>query len=84
MAAEAAASGFYWPSVAAHPRFPRGGVWQTLEQGKEEAVSLETVLQGPSTDPFGGLNLIGGLRRSMAKSGFVTLKDFQKVQLSVN
>ncbi|MEJ4113413.1 GuaB3 family IMP dehydrogenase-related protein [Corynebacterium kroppenstedtii] len=81
-AKEAAATGYYWPSVAAHPRFPRGEV-ETLMVGGGEAPSLETVLMGPATDPFGSLNLIGGVRRSMAKAGYTSLKDFQKVQLSV-
>lgn len=93
-AAEAAAPGYYWPSVAAHPRFPRGGVMSVFDAelcedgtvglaAAVEKTPLETVLQGPSQDPWGSHNLIGGLRRSMAKSGYVSLKDFQKVQLSV-
>jgi IMP dehydrogenase len=45
--------------------------------------SLERVLFGPSDDPFGSLNLVGGLRRSMAKAGYSDLKEFQKVGLSV-
>ena len=34
---------------------------------------------GPSDDPFGTLNLVGGLRRSMAKAGYCDLKELQKV-----
>ncbi|MCK7637592.1 GuaB3 family IMP dehydrogenase-related protein [Corynebacterium pygosceleis] len=45
--------------------------------------TLETVLHGPSTDPHGMLNYVGGLRRAMAKCGYTDLKSFQKVQLSV-
>ena len=41
--------------------------------------ALEQVLTGPSDDPFGSLNLVGGLRRSMAKAGYCDLKEFQKV-----
>ena len=44
---------------------------------------LSQVLNGPSDDPFGSLNLVGGLRRSMAKSGYCDLKEFQKVGLTV-
>ena len=44
---------------------------------------LEQVLNGPSDDPFGSLNLVGGLRRSMAKAGYCDLKEFQKVGLTV-
>ena len=43
----------------------------------------EQVLNGPSDDPFGSLNLVGGLRRSMAKAGYCDLKEFQKVGLTV-
>ena len=48
-----------------------------------ERPSLEQVLGGPSDDPFGSLNLVGGLRRSMAKAGYCDLKEFQKVGLTV-
>ncbi|KLL97222.1 hypothetical protein NJ76_12190 [Rhodococcus sp. IITR03] len=44
---------------------------------------LGRVLFGPSDDPSGSLNLVGGLRRSMAKAGYSDLKEFQKVGLSV-
>ena len=43
----------------------------------------ERVLNGPSDDPFGTLNLVGGLRRAMAKAGYCDLKEFQKVGLTV-
>ena len=41
------------------------------------------MLTGPSDDPFGSLNLVGGLGRSMAKAGYCDLKEFQKVGLTV-
>lgn len=47
------------------------------------APSLETVLHGPSSEPFGRTNLVGALRRSMAKCGYTDLKSFQKVKLAV-
>lgn len=78
-AEEALAPGYYWQASAAHPRFPRGEV-QELAQ---KQTSLETLLAGPSTDPSGGHNIIGGLRRSMAKCGYTDLKSFQKVELNV-
>ncbi|MEZ2121614.1 MULTISPECIES: GuaB3 family IMP dehydrogenase-related protein [unclassified Corynebacterium] len=95
-AREAAAGGYFWPHTAAHPRFPRGAVepsWAHIVESAEESgdnldqmarqPSLETVLHGPSTDPNGLLNYVGGLRRAMAKCGYTDLKSFQKVQLSV-
>jgi IMP dehydrogenase len=54
-----------------------------LQVESGERPSLEQVLTGPSDDPFGGLNLVGGLRRSMAKAGYCDLKEFQKVGLAV-
>ncbi|MFM9378630.1 GuaB3 family IMP dehydrogenase-related protein [Gordonia sp. VNK21] len=80
-AQEAPGRGWYWPSAAAHPDTPRGAVLQVAPEG--ERPSLATVLTGPSDDPDGHLNLIGALRRSMAKAGYADLKEFQKVGLSV-
>lgn len=95
IAAEAPGRGWYWPSAAAHPSVPRGSLlsldepWdlagELLGQAPPAPVrpSLEQLLTGPSDDPFGSLNLVGGLRRSMAKAGYSDLKEFQKVGLSV-
>ncbi|OBA31333.1 GuaB3 family IMP dehydrogenase-related protein [Gordonia sp. 852002-51296_SCH5728562-b] len=80
-AAEAPGHGWYWPSAAAHPDTPRGALLRVATD--EGRPSLETVLNGPSDDPFGELNLVGALRRSMAKAGYSDLKEFQKVGLSV-
>jgi len=79
-AVEAQGEGWYWPSAAAHPSLPRGAL---LQIATGERLSLDQVLNGPSDDPFGSLNLVGGLRRSMAKSGYCDLKEFQKVGLTV-
>jgi IMP dehydrogenase len=79
-AAEAQGGGWFWPSAAAHPSLPRGAL---LQVAGAERLPLDQVLNGPSDDPFGSLNLVGGLRRSMAKSGYCDLKEFQKVGLSV-
>lgn len=80
-AQEAPGNGWYWPSAAAHPDTPRGALLQVVPES--ERPSLERVLTGPSDDPDGLLNLVGALRRSMAKAGYADLKEFQKVGLSV-
>ncbi|WP_336882986.1 GuaB3 family IMP dehydrogenase-related protein [Rhodococcus globerulus] len=80
VSAEAAGGGWYWPSAAAHPSVPRGAL---LPVSYGERPSLDKVLAGPSDDPYGSLNFVGGLRRSMAKAGYSTLKEFQKVGLTV-
>jgi len=77
-AAEALGGGWFWPAAAAHPSLPRGAL---LQVAIGERPPLEQVLTGPSDDPFGSLNLVGGLRRSMAKAGYCDLKEFQKVAL---
>ena len=80
-AAEALGGGWFWPSAAAHPSLPRGSLLQVAEGDRP---SLDRVLNGPSDDPFGSLNLVGGLRRAMAKAGYCDLKEFQKVGLTVS
>ena len=79
-AVEALGGGWFWPSAAAHPSLPRGAL---LEVAGGVRPSLEKVLTGPSDDPFGSLNLVGGLSRAMAKAGYCDLKEFQKVGLTV-
>jgi len=79
-AAEALGEGWFWPAAAAHPSLPRGAL---LQIAVGERPPLQEVLNGPSDDPFGSLNLVGGLRRSMAKAGYCDLKEFQKVGLTV-
>jgi len=80
-ATEAAANGVYWEAQAAHPRFPRGGV--SKDPIASTSTSLETVLFGPSSDPYGGLNIVGGLKRIMAKCGYTDVKAFQKADLAI-
>ncbi|GAB2747004.1 GuaB3 family IMP dehydrogenase-related protein [Salinifilum aidingensis] len=74
---EAPARGYYWTPAAAHPNLPRSEVIGFEGSG----VDLETLLYGPSSDPYGTLNLFGALRRAMAKTGYSELKEFQKVGL---
>jgi len=60
-ASSAPGKGWYWPSAAAHPVTPRGALLQVAEES--ERSSLDVVLNGPSDDPDGLLNFVGGLRR---------------------
>jgi len=78
-AAEAPAKGAWWQPVAAHPKLPRGLYdWpsETWPSG-----GLWEVLHGPADDAMGSMNLFGGLKRAMAKTGYSDLKEFQKVDL---
>ena len=74
---ESPAQGYYWTSAAAHPNLPRSEIVGFAGTDAD----LETLLFGPSSDPYGTLNLMGGLRRAMAKTGYRDLKEFQKVGL---
>jgi IMP dehydrogenase len=78
-AAEAPAGGIWWDSVAAHPHLPRGGTSAAVEP----AGTLEQVLLGPAESSDGRTNLFGALRRTMAKTGYRDLKEFQKVDLVI-
>ena len=94
-AREAGGKGWYWPAAAGHPRFPRGFVDYAAAvpgdldvdfmdgEADHNAPSLEVVLHGPSNEPFGQFNLVGGLKRAMAKCGYTDLKSFQKVNLAI-
>lgn len=80
-AKEAPGKGLYWTAAAAHPSLPRSSVIPAVAE--DEITELRTLLFGPSSDPYGTINLFGALRRAMAKTGYSDLKEFQKVGLSV-
>ena len=73
--------GTYWDHTVSHPNLPRSVLEQVLFAG--ERVMLSEVLIGPTFDPSGQRNLFGALRRSMAKCGYSTVKEFQRVELTL-
>ncbi len=77
--ADSPAGGLYWTAAAAHPSLPRSDVSGFVAG----TADLATVLFGPSSSPYGRVNLFGALRRSMAKTGYSDLKEFQRVGLAV-
>ncbi|MCW2695669.1 MAG: Inosine monophosphate dehydrogenase [Modestobacter sp.] len=79
VAEEAPGGGVWWDSVAAHPRLPRGGA----SAAAEPRGTLEQVLLGPAESADGRTNLFGALRRTMAKTGYRDLKEFQRVDLVI-
>jgi IMP dehydrogenase len=81
-AAEAPGNGLFWDATAAHPRVPRS--WVTDIAGvAAKRPALEQVLIGPAAEAGGEQNLSGALRRAMGKCGYTSLKEFQKVELTV-
>lgn len=77
LATEAPAGGAWWHSAASHPKLPRGA----FRPAGTPVGGLEQLLYGPADQPYGTLNLFGGLRRAMAKCGYRDLKEFQKVDV---
>lgn len=85
-AKEAPGKGWFWPSSAAHPKYPRGAVTNERSvagfDDEDTAPTLQELLFGPSSNSFGALNMVGGLTRAMAKCGYTTVKSFQRVELT--
>lgn len=76
---EAPGRGMHWGAEAHHPELPRG---HRVELGT--VGSLEQVLFGPGRTAIGELNLAGALRRVLATTGYVDLKEFQRVDVTVS
>lgn len=75
---EAPGRGYHWGMATFHPTLPRGA---RVHAGRK--ASLEEILVGPAHENDGTLNLLGGLRTSMATTGYETLKEFQKAEVMV-
>ncbi|MGO3023646.1 MAG: GuaB3 family IMP dehydrogenase-related protein [Brevibacterium sp.] len=76
---EAPGRGMHWGAEAHHPDLPRG---HRVELGT--VGSLEQVLFGPGRTAIGELNLVGALRRALATTGYLDLKEFQRVDVTVS
>ena len=79
-AAEAPGGGIWWDSVAAHPRLPRGGTSAPVAPARARWSRCCSARPRPSD---GRTNLFGALRRTMAKTGYRDLKEFQRVDLVI-
>lgn len=77
-AKEAPGRGYHWGMATFHPDLPRGA---RVFGG--QAGTLEEILVGPAHENDGTLNLLGGLRTSMATTGYENLKAFQKAEVMV-
>lgn len=78
-ATDAPGQGRHWGREAAHADLPRGHIADFGTVG-----TLSEVLTGPSHVSDGTMNLVGAMRRAVATCGYDNLKDFQKVELTVN
>ncbi len=77
--AEAPGHGWHWASAAGHASLPRCDRVHVGQLG-----TLQEVLLGPAPDASGRTNLFGALRRTMALTGYATLKELQKAELVVS
>jgi IMP dehydrogenase len=77
-ATEAPGRGWHWGSEAHHPELPRGVRMRLGSVG-----SLREILLGPASSADGSMNLFGALRRAMATTGYSDLKEFQRVEVTV-
>ena len=77
-ASEAPGGGFHWGMATFHPTLPRGARVKTGNRG-----TLAEILVGPAHENDGKMNLFGGLRASMATTGYSDLKEFQKAEVMI-
>jgi IMP dehydrogenase len=73
---EAPGRGWHWGTATVHRELPRGARIPSPPVG-----TLEEILVGPANGADGTTNLFGALRRSMATTGYGSLKEFQKADL---
>jgi IMP dehydrogenase len=78
-AKEAPGQGWHWGSEAHHPVLPRGERVHVGTVGP-----LEEILLGPGRSADGTTNLFGALRRAMATTGYLDVKEFQRVEVVVS
>ncbi len=77
-AGDAPGRGMHWGMATFHPTLPRGARVQVGNLG-----SLEEILVGPAHENDGRRNLFGGLRASMATTGYADVKEFQKAEVMI-
>ncbi|MFT8638917.1 GuaB3 family IMP dehydrogenase-related protein [Bifidobacterium sp.] len=77
-ATEAPGMGMHWGSEAHHETLPRGN---RVEVGT--VAPMQRILFGPSHQADGATNYIGALRRAMASTGYVDVKNFQRCSVVV-
>lgn len=75
---EAPGRGYHWGMATFHPSLPRGARVETVQNG-----SLEEILLGPANENDGTFNLMGGLRTSMATTGYADIPEFHRAEVMV-
>jgi IMP dehydrogenase len=75
---EAPGRGYHWGMATFHPTLPRGARVATVQNG-----TMEEILVGPARENDGTFNLMGGLRTSMATTGYKDIAEFNRAELMV-
>jgi IMP dehydrogenase len=75
---EAPGHGYNWGMATFHSSLPRGARLATAPIG-----TLEEIIRGPARENDGTLNLMGGLRTSMATCGYRDIAEFNRAELMV-
>ncbi len=75
---EAPGRGYNWGMATFHPTLPRGTRVATTQNA-----TIEEILVGPARENDGSLNLMGGLRTSMATCGYKDIAEFNRAELMV-
>ncbi len=77
-ATDAPGQGAHWGAEAWHPHLPRGERNILSQVG-----TLAEVVNGPSRNADGTMNIVGALRKAMATTGYSDVKEFQRVEMVV-
>lgn len=77
-AQEAPGRGYHWGMANPHPALPRGTRIRVGTTG-----SLEQILFGPTKLTDGTQNLVGALKTAMGMCGAFTIRDMQKVEMTI-
>ena len=75
---ESPGRGYNWGMATFHPTLPRGTRVATTQNG-----SLRDIIRGPARENDGTFNLMGGLRTSMATTGYRDIAEFNRAELMV-
>lgn len=78
-ATEAPGRGMHWGAEARHSSLPRG-----MRTNVGTVAPIENILFGPSHKADGTTNFVGALRRTMASTGYVDVKSFQRCSVVFN
>ena len=78
-ATEAPGHGTHWGAEARHSSLPRG-----MRSNVGTVAPLENILFGPSHEADGTTNFVDALRRTMASTGYVDVKSFQRCSVVFN